>query len=87
MGGMFAGESMFSHASDASKTGLVWLVKQLQRWGFGLVDAQIRTETLAKMGAVEITRTDYLSRIASLVAEPGRVGTWSFDEDFSPLDT
>jgi leucyl/phenylalanyl-tRNA--protein transferase len=77
---------MFSRASDASKTGLVWLVKQLQRWGFGLVDAQIRTETLAKMGAVEIDRVAYLARIAALVSQPGRVGPWSFDEGFSPLD-
>ena len=76
---------MFSHASDASKTGLVWLVKQLQRWDYALVDAQVRTETLGKMGAVEIARHDYLSRIAPLVAHPGRVGTWAFDEDFSPL--
>jgi leucyl/phenylalanyl-tRNA--protein transferase len=86
LGGLFAGESMFSRASDASKTGLVWLVKQLQRWGFGLVDAQIRTETLAKMGAVEIDRVAYLARIAALVSQPGRVGPWSFDEGFSPLD-
>ena len=85
LGRLFAGESMFSHASDASKTGLVWLVKQLQRWDYALVDAQVRTETLGKMGAVEIARHDYLSRIAPLVAHPGRVGTWAFDEDFSPL--
>ena len=86
LGGLFAGESMFSRASDASKTGLVWLVNQLKRWGFGLVDAQIRTETLAKMGAVEIDRVAYLARIATLVSQPGRVGSWSFDKGFSPLD-
>ena len=86
LGGLFAGESMFSHVSDASKTGLVWLVKQLERWNFGLIDAQVRTDTLAKMGAVEIPRVDYLSRISPLVSQPGRVGTWSFDEGFSPLD-
>lgn len=86
LGNLFAGESMFSRTSDASKTGLVWLVKQLQQWNFGLVDAQVRTETLAKMGAIEISRAAYLSRISSLVAHPGRVGAWSFDEDFSPLD-
>lgn len=86
LGGLFAGESMFSHVSDASKTGLVWLVKQLERWNFGLIDAQVRTDTLAKMGAVEIPRVDYLSRISPLVSQPGRVETWSFDEGFSPLD-
>ena len=69
-GGLFAGESMFSHASDASKTGLVWLVKRPQRWDYGLVDAHSPYDTLGKMGAVEIPRVDYLSRIAPLVAHP-----------------
>lgn len=87
LGRLFAGESMFSRASDASKTGLVWLIKQLHRWNFELVDAQVRTDTLAKMGAVEVARQDYLARLPSLVAHPGRVGVWCFDEGFSPLDT
>ncbi len=85
MGALFAGESMFSHTSDASKTGLIWLVQQLDRWGFGLVDAQVRTDTLARMGATEVDRTTYLQTIAPLVREPGRRGKWSFDSDFAPL--
>jgi leucyl/phenylalanyl-tRNA---protein transferase len=85
LGHLFAGESMFSRESDASKTGLVWLVRQLQQWGFGLIDAQVTTDTLTRMGAVERSREAYLASIAELVAEPGRVGTWSFDEGFHPL--
>jgi len=85
LGGLFAGESMFSHASDASKTGLIWLVQQLDRWGFGLVDAQVRTDTLARMGAKEIDRAAYLERISSLIRQPGREGSWSFDTGFAPL--
>lgn len=85
LGGLFAGESMFSHSSDASKTGLIWLVRQLHRWGYGLVDAQVHTDTLARMGAIEIDRATYLERISGLVRQPGRQGTWSFDPDFTPL--
>jgi len=84
LGGLFAGESMFSRKSDASKTGLVWLVRQLHCWGFGLVDAQVKTDTLARLGAVECSREAYLERLSELIALPGRVGPWSFDEDFEP---
>ena len=85
VGRLFAGESMFSRTSDASKTGLVWLVRQLQAWGFGLVDAQIRTETLSRLGAVEISRAEYVERIFSMVRSGGRVGRWEFDAGFEPL--
>lgn len=84
LGGLFAGESMFSHASDASKTGLIWLVQQLHRWNFELVDAQVRTDTLARMGAIEIDRSSYIDRIAALVQQPTRTGRWTFDSGFAP---
>jgi len=85
IGGFFAGESMFSSASDASKIGLVWLVRQLNEWGFEIIDAQIRTDTLERMGAVEIDRTEYLQSLKTLVMKPGRVGVWHFDPGFDPL--
>lgn len=86
IGGLFAGESMFSHASDASKTALVWLVRQLDRWGFGLIDAQVHTHTLEHMGAEEISRAAYLERIGTLIDRESRPGPWSFDEGMDPLD-
>jgi leucyl/phenylalanyl-tRNA--protein transferase len=85
LGGLFSGESMFSHVSDASKIGLVWLIGQLQEWGFGLVDAQVHTDTLARFGAVELCRDEYLRTISELVKRPSRVGLWSFDEGFDPI--
>ncbi len=85
LGQLFAGESMFSRASDASKTGLVWLVRQLEQWNFGLVDAQVRTDTLSRMGAVEMARSDYIERISSLVRADGKSGLWTFDPHFDPL--
>lgn len=85
VGGLFAGESMFSHASDASKTALVWLVRQLGRWDFGLIDAQVHTHTLEHMGAEEISREAYLERIGELMERDSLEGPWSFDEGFDPL--
>ena len=84
LGKLFAGESMFSRASDTSKTALVWLVRQLGLWGFEMVDAQIRTYTLMSMGAVELERTEYLERIQPMVRAQGRIGRWTFDPDFDP---
>ena len=40
LGGAFFAESMFTRASDASKVALVSLVRQLQAWGFHLMDCQ-----------------------------------------------
>jgi len=86
IGRVFAGESMFSHVSDASKTALVWLVRQLGIWGFELIDAQVHTPTLDRMGAVEIDRSHYLDRLTSLMGDEIRTGQWSFDRGFHPLD-
>lgn len=86
MGRMFAGESMFSTVSDASKVALVWLVRQLECWGFELIDAQVHTPTLERMGAKEVDRADYLKRLASMIDGESRVGGWAFDEGFHPLD-
>ena len=70
IGGLFAGESMFHHATDASKVALVALVERLQAGGFGLLDVQWSTDHLASLGAVEIDRTDYLRRSAEAVGQP-----------------
>jgi leucyl/phenylalanyl-tRNA--protein transferase len=62
-GGLFAGESMFSRRSDASKVALVWLVERLRQRGFRLFDIQFLTEHTARLGAVEIPRRQYLTRL------------------------
>lgn len=84
IGRLFAGESMFTQANNASKIALVALVQQLQRWDFALIDSQVHTETLRRMGAVEIPREQYLELIAPLTQEAHMVHKWSFDEDFVP---
>jgi leucyl/phenylalanyl-tRNA--protein transferase len=63
IGGLFAGESMFSTVSDASKVALVALVSRLKGKGYQLFDLQIINEHTSMMGATEIPRDDYLARV------------------------
>src|SRR5262245_42692407 len=67
LGGAFMGESMFHHATDASKVCLVALVALLRRLGFALLDTQFMTDHLAKFGAIDIPRASYLRRLAVAV--------------------
>jgi leucyl/phenylalanyl-tRNA--protein transferase len=70
IGGAFFGESMFSRTTDASKVALVGLVDRLKERGFSLLDTQYTTEHLARFGAREISRTEYMKRLAeSLVRD------------------
>lgn len=66
LGEVFFGESMFSRERDASKVALV----ALARLGFRLIDAQVPSEHLARMGAVEIPRTRFLSHLAAWCDQP-----------------
>lgn len=61
--GFFAGESMFTRERDASKVALVYLVERLRQRGFQLFDTQMLTEHTARLGAVEISRKEYLERL------------------------
>jgi leucyl/phenylalanyl-tRNA---protein transferase len=71
VGGLFAGESMFSRCTDASKVALVHLVDRLRERGFQLFDIQFLNAHTARLGAVEIPRTEYLVRLrAALECQP-----------------
>jgi leucyl/phenylalanyl-tRNA--protein transferase len=61
--GAFFGESMFSRVRDASKVALAYLVRRLQDSGFELLDTQFITPHLARLGAKEIPRSEYLERL------------------------
>lgn len=66
VGGLFAGESMFHRATDASKVALVALVELLRAGPGGaarLLDVQWRTDHLATLGVVQVPREDYLARL------------------------
>jgi leucyl/phenylalanyl-tRNA--protein transferase len=85
VGGMFCGESMFALEPDASKVAFVWLVRQLEAWGFGFIDCQVPTPHLARFGAYEISRATYLAHLEHLRAPRGPSGPWSFDHGFRPI--
>ncbi|MFC8046271.1 leucyl/phenylalanyl-tRNA--protein transferase [Nocardia sp. NPDC057353] len=78
-GRSFAGESMFSRARDASKIALYWLCAQLTAWDFPLIDCQIASGHLTSLGAIELSRADYLALHTSAAARPGPPGPWQFD--------
>ncbi|MDP1558872.1 MAG: leucyl/phenylalanyl-tRNA--protein transferase [Nitrosomonas sp.] len=79
LGKMFFGESMFSCATDASKIALVHLVRQLECWGFGMIDCQTKTPHLASFGAREIPRSGFSQKLSELVTYPEPAGKWHFD--------
>jgi len=54
---IFCGESMFSLASNASKTALIWLC---QTGAYKLIDCQVHTNHLESMGAEMISREEYM---------------------------
>jgi leucyl/phenylalanyl-tRNA--protein transferase len=70
VGGIFAGESMFHHETDASKAALLALVDLLDDGHERLVDTQWLTPHLASLGVREIDRSDYLRRLETLLGVP-----------------
>jgi len=67
IGGLFAGESMFSRVTDASKVALASLLKHLNQQGFSLFDVQYTTNHLKTFGAIEISRDDYKKRLSKAI--------------------
>ena len=65
---LFAGESMFHTATDASKVALVHLVEWLREVGVTLLDVQWLTPHLATLGVIEIPRDEYLRHLREAVA-------------------
>lgn len=75
IGGLFAGESMFHRARDASKAALVGLVGMLAAApGPRVLDVQWQTEHLASLGVIEVPRGDYLAMLDEALGSPGALG-------------
>ena len=79
IGGLFAGESMFSRGVDASKAALVALVSFLAEAEGGpehaaaagrLLDVQWATGHLRSLGACEVSRAEYLQRLSRALSLP-----------------
>jgi leucyl/phenylalanyl-tRNA--protein transferase len=63
VGAAFFGESMFHTERDASKVALVFLVDRLREREFELLDTQFITPHLARLGAIEISKDEYVERL------------------------
>lgn len=71
-GGLFCGETMFHHETDASKVALVALVEILRAAGGAgrLLDVQWWTPHLGSLGAVAVPRTAYLDLLPLALSLP-----------------
>lgn len=83
IGNVFFGESMFSHVTDASKVAFVFLIRQLQRWQFEMIDCQIQTAYLNQFGAELIPRSEFVKRLGRICKQPGRNDVWIIDTDLA----
>jgi leucyl/phenylalanyl-tRNA--protein transferase len=70
LGGFFGGESMFHRRTDASKAAVGYLIERLRAGGFSLLDAQVQTPHLERLGATTIPRDEYLRRLRAALAQP-----------------
>lgn len=74
IGKVFFGESMFSRTGNASKVAFYYLIEQLKRWQFQLVDCQVASEHLSSLGAENIRREQFLQildQYCNMGFEPG----------------
>ena len=81
LGRAFFGESMFSRVPDASKMLLVLLGAQLARRGFRLLDGQVVSEHLLRMGAQLWPRARFLQELAHAVVQSPCSPLTPLDED------
>ncbi len=76
IGKAFFGESMFHLKTDASKIAFYALNKQLKKWNFQLIDAQMETPLLKSFGACLIPLEDYRNKLEKAMASETKKGNW-----------
>ena len=77
VGQMFYGCSMFHRRPNASKVALVGLMRNLEEWGYPIVDCAIYNPHLKRMGARLISRKKFHQIVDALVKKPPRIGPWT----------
>ncbi|MFO1506110.1 MAG: leucyl/phenylalanyl-tRNA--protein transferase [Lysobacterales bacterium] len=77
LGKMFFGESMFSRATNGSKVALLAMCRLLESHGFPLLDAQLVTPHLLRVGARAMPRGTFCAQVAQLVERPCLEGSWA----------
>jgi leucyl/phenylalanyl-tRNA---protein transferase len=74
LGGVFFGESMFSHERDASKVALAHLVEVCRRNSIEVIDCQLPSRHLESLGSRIVPRVQFQALLRKLVPqEPQRL--------------
>jgi len=76
VGRAFFGESMFSLEPGASKFAIAALCRRLCSWGMPLLDGQVESEHLARLGFAPVARAEFLRQLSSLTHEASAAGSW-----------
>ncbi len=90
IGKVFFGESMFTRVPNASKIAFVYLVRQLQQWGYHFIDCQIKSQHLDSLGATDIPRRQFIAALQRYCVEPHtgaheQASAWDMELSFSQL--
>lgn len=85
VGAAFVTESQFSREPNTSKIGFTALNWHLAHWGFAFNDGKLMTPTCHDMGFREISRRDYLDRLAQAVRRPNKAGRWQIEADVATV--
>ena len=76
LGGIFFGESMFSREPNASKIAMAALVERLTEWEFDLIDCQVASDHLFRLGARTIAGAEFQQRLIAGLGKVERRGSW-----------
>lgn len=69
IGKCFFGESMFSTMDNASKAAFITLCKKLEEREFIMIDCQVHSKHLESLGAVDISREEFLKLLKKGISE------------------
>lgn len=85
IGRAFFGESMFFHCPDASKIALYQLCQFCLASGIRLIDAQMHTAHLERLGAVLVPGKQFRSELAEAMEAESLRGAWTRHPLFAQL--
>ena len=71
---------MFTRVASASNVALVMLSRMLKQLSFGLIDCQVSTEHLMRMGAREIPRARFLRQLRQALTVSTLKGSWEYTD-------
>ena len=77
LGRVYFGESMFSTMRDASKVAFAELCRMLGEWGYELIDCQIHTPHLERLGACSIRRASFEAQLRALRDAAPAASAWA----------